>query len=398
MFPVILFLLLLSGGVFGAANATPEACFEIGGHGQAVQSWNRSLTGAEHAFLSETRWESDPAVPPVRVSVCREDEAPSLSVDAIEGGGVSVMLRLSPSTNDPRNPPLVAASLLLRTYYASSPPVPGAPVPRYPDWVLRGLGSLMFVSGGAGMALPGGDRAPELEEFLRERAPATDQPSLLSYYDRRASVLLHAGLRDEGGRKAFRDWVGSNTPDSSPWIPDSWVSGWDAKALERRWVLGLHASAIADGPRVVAPSSAEATLALYGTIMGDSLGGVIPLADLRAKRGGGMLIDQRAEKLGALRLKANPLVVPLIDETMKFLTAAHRMPPAAIRREEARIRELAADVRSRSTQITDYLNWYEAAKSDVRSGLFDGYLSSRTPQSRKGPLGRAVDAVESRGW
>ena len=398
MFLVLFFLLLVSGRVSGAADITPDGCFDVHGHGQVSQAWRRSLTRAEHAFLSETRWESDAAVPPVRVSICRDNEAPSLSVDAIEGGGVSVTLRLSPGNDDPRNPPLVAASLLLRTYYAGSPPVPGAPVPCYPDWVIRGLGSLMFVSGDSGMVLPLRERTPELEEFLRETAPSPDQPSLLSYYDRRASILLHAGLRDDSGRKAFRDWVGSNNPASQPWIRSSWISGWDAKALERRWVLGLHASGADDGIRVIAPSSAEATLALYGTIMGEFLGEVTSLADLRAKRGGGILIDQFVDKLGALRLKANPVVIPLIDETTKFVAASHRMTPAAIRREEARISELAAAVRRRSTEISDYLNWYEAARSDVRSGVFDGYLSSRPPQSKKGPLGRVLDAIESRGW
>lgn len=399
MFRFLLFFLVFPVRVFGTANVTPEGCFEVGGNGHPIQAWRRILSGAEHAFLSETRWELDAGVPPVRVSVSRDNEPPSLSVDAIEGGGVSVVLRLSPSVDDARNLPLIAASLLLRTYYAGSPPVPGAAVPRYPDWILHGMGFLIAGEGCSGtVLLCGGDRTPELEEFLRERTPAPDQPSLLRYYERRAAILVHAGLCDDGGRKAFREWVGSNNPSAPHWIPGSWVSGWDTKSLKRRWVLGMNASGNGEGPHAVVICSAEATLAMYQTLMDEFLGRDSSLTDLKAKPGGAVLTDQLAEKLGALSLKANPLVVPLIEETTKLINSSRRMAPSVIRREEARIRAFSSSIRRQSDGIADYLNWYEAARSDVRSGLFDAYLSSLPTHPQKGPLGRMVDAVESRGW
>jgi hypothetical protein len=398
MLPILLFLLVSAGAALGAADVTPEGCFEMVGGGRPEPLWRRSLAGAEHAFMQQTRWEGDPTVPPVRVLINAERESPSLAIDSIEGGGVSVTLRVAPSPGDQRNIPLIAASLLLRSYYAKSPPVPGSAVPRYPDWLLRGLGASILGSAGDG-AVPKGQRTPELAEFLCERVPDPDQPSMVSDYDRRAAILVRSGLHDDAGRRAFRDWIGSNNPSSPVSAPGTWVSGWDLATVERRWVLGLHSSVGGDnGQRIDTPGSAEATLSRYDSIMTQSLTGKISLAELRRERGGGMLLGKLGERLAALRLQANPVVVPLIDESMNLVRNVRRMSDSAIRREEGRLAAMSADVRARSAEIADYLNWYEAARSDVRSGLFDDYLSARPPEVRKGPLGRSIDAVESRGW
>jgi hypothetical protein len=52
----------------------------------------------------------------------------------------------------------------------------------------------------------------------------------------------------------------------------------------------------------------------------------------------------------------------------------------------------------RSQAIDAYLDWYEAAKVPVRSGLFDMFLKSPESPVQKGPVGRHLDDVETRGW
>ena len=51
------------------------------------------------------------------------------------------------------------------------------------------------------------------------------------------------------------------------------------------------------------------------------------------------------------------------------------------------------------SEVDDYMNWFEAAKLETPSGMFDGYLKSasdgraQTPK-RKDPLSVYLDAVE----
>lgn len=395
--PLALAILLISAvTLWASGDATPEGCFTIESKGIPSRIARRQLEGAEHEFHQLTRWEADASVSPIKVTLCGSDEVPSLGVDATEGEGPSITLRLHPETSDPRNIPLVSASLLLREYYGKTAPVPGSTVPCYPDWVLRGLGTLIMDSKNPGSGVV--PESPELEAFLTERAPDPDQSALISGYDRLASRLVRSGLSDEAGRKAFRGWVGQVDPSAPTRKPAPWVTGWEMRSVERRWVLSLRASGGDGGGDASRIAPAGASLDAYEGLLRSFLDGKSSLEDVRRERGGEFRLNQLVDKLTALRLQASPLVVPLIDETISLLRHSKRMSSSSLAKEEQRLRDETQALRRRSSRISDYLNWFEAARSSSSSGMFDRYLSSRPPVIKKGPLGRAVDAVESRGW
>ena len=50
------------------------------------------------------------------------------------------------------------------------------------------------------------------------------------------------------------------------------------------------------------------------------------------------------------------------------------------------------------TAVSQYLDWFEAAKVPVRSGLYDMLLATPEPPLKKGPVGHYLDVIEERGW
>jgi hypothetical protein len=104
------------------------------------------------------------------------------------------------------------------------------------------------------------------------------------------------------------------------------------------------------------------------------------------------------ERLTALRLQAHPLADPLLDGTIRLCATMMRLSEKKISSGEKSLSELRASTLARARAIEEYLDWYEAAKTPVRSGLFDNLLETRETSIRKGPVGRCLDAVEARGW
>jgi hypothetical protein len=83
---------------------------------------------------------------------------------------------------------------------------------------------------------------------------------------------------------------------------------------------------------------------------------------------------------------------------MNLLKSPRHLSVKKLNENLSALTSLRASIHKRSREIDDYLDWYEAAKVPVRSGLFDVLLKSPPSTIRKGPVGRYLDAVENRGW
>ena len=353
----------------------------------------RSVDEAEKAFFQCTGI-APGDVPPVHLVIREKGTPASLSVNALEGGGPEVRVFLPRDPEDPQVPQFLITALLLRQYYGKTAPVPGSVVPHYPLWMTRGLGSLAFQSSSTAGAFPS---SPELEAFLTQRVPDSENVSLLRHYDAIASLLVRSGLNDDSGKKAFRAWIGCYDPSVSSWQPSPWVEGWDMRSVERRWNLGLHAPNRNDHfPGII--QRASATLGEFRLIMEEGRSGKESLADVARERGGEFRLEKLSERLTALRLQANPLIAPLVERAIKLVVTAKRLPPKRIRQEEDQLRQEYLSLGKKAREIEDYLDWCEATKVMTRSGLFDEYLSAPIRVPSKGPVGHELDAVESRGW
>jgi hypothetical protein len=395
-----LFLILLLAGVASLRatdSTTSHAAFSFDGSDLPRRDFRRAVESAEETFFRVTRY-PDSDAPPVHVLTGQPGSLPSLKIDALEGGGPAVTLVISPDQNDARSAPMLAAALLLREFYGNKAPVPGSKVPRYPDWLLHGLGELITAHPGDKAAERSDHPSSDMAAFLNERVPDPESVSLLRDYNVTAGGLVKAGLCDDAGRASFRAWVGHYDPESTAASQSPWVEGWDMQVVERRWVLGLQSSQQAGDSSPVRIFGAEETLRRYREMMTGFRNGGNSLSEFRKVQGEEYRLDDLSRKMAVLRLQASPLAIPLLDDTLSLLRESRRLSPEKIRKREERLHAEEGEVIKRTGEITDYMNWYEATRVERPSGLFEKYLATPPAAVRKGPLGRRVDAIEQRGW
>ena len=407
MFLTLLLLLVLPALQAKSPTLSSEGLFSLsdsGASSASITTFSRILGAYEKQFLAVTgftRGDAPPVVVILHPSIESTPSLPALRVDVMEGGAPRVCLDLlEGGDTGSKNRQLIATSLLLREYYGTSAPESGARIPLFPSWVTYGLGRLCTPASSV-VAIPGGylhgDAPPEIEAFLSQRPPDERDHTLSDLYEAMAASLLKAGLQSNGGN-AFRNWVSHHDPAAKSFgsIP-AWPPGWEMRSVERRWLL-LMAGNQGGESRTTTLMGAAETLAAY-----DSLISSLPTAGhsiglLRKEKGADYLIEQFNERVGALRFRANPMALPLLDGTILFLAKLKPMPEKKIAPSEADLLALRAEILKRSREIDHYLDWYEAAKLPVRSGLFDRYLESPESTVKKGPVGRYIDAIEARGW
>ena len=403
-------LLCVQNAVAGqAGSTTPQGVFRLQCDDPSFsRTEERIFSGIEKRFYEITGFEPQD-YPPVLIMLHGPASSgqglPSLRVDALEDDRPRIQVDLLEQDNPQsahQTGRLVTAAMLLREcYHGKAPPV-GSSVPKVPAWLSHGLSVLCldaktqktiqapYLQGGA---------PPRIEAFLVERPPDDGDNLLEANYDARAACLLKVGLKGEGGA-ILRKWVQSDSSakkfDSLSTL-SSWPSGWPMQKLEREWLL-LMATSSREEKSVTGELNSMESLRKY-----DAIAKAIPtdsdsFEKIRKVRGWGFTSQGIYSRLSALRLQANPLVIPLMDSTMDLLQSGKNLSGKKLRERLSALTTLRADILRRSQAIDTYLDWYEAAKVPVGSGLFDMFLKSPESPVRKGPVGRYLDAVETRGW
>ena len=390
-------------------TTTPQGVFRLHCDDPSLsRTEERLMRSVEKRFYEITGFEPQ-NYPPVLIVLHGHESSgqglPSLRVDALEGGLPRIQVDLLEQDipqSASQTGRLLVAAMLFREFYAGKAPEVGSSIPKIPSWLSHGLAFLCFeakyqktiqasfLQGGA---------PPRIEAFLAERPPDDSNHLLEANYDERAASLLQAALKGEGN-DIFRKWI---RPDSSTKHTDSlsslssWPSGWPMHKVEREWLL-LMATSSREEKSVTGELTSTESLRKY-----DAIAEVIPrdpgsFEKLSKERGWAFTSQGISSRLSALRLQANPLVIPLIDSTTDLLQPGKALSGKKLSGRLAALTALREEILGRSQAINAYLDWYEAAKVPVRSGLFDAFLNSSESPVRKGPVGHYLDAVESRGW
>ena len=385
--------------------ATEEGMFTISAPNASLRnSIQRTLSTFERRFMEKTGFPAQDYPPVIVVIHGENDEGrnpPQIRVDAIEGGGPRIQVDLAGgdiSENVPRR--AIATAMLLREYFSGNALQPGSRIREFPAWLTHGLGLLCSVSKVGevpALSLAPGKTSQSIEDFLVQKAPPDESISILDNYDTKASSLLEAGLQGEG-TKAFRDWLGrySNSISSKKLPP--WPPGWDLRAVERKWLLIMAVNSGAEDPMLAQFSTCK-SLQLYDEIMKPLLKTRISGSEkLSSIKGWDLTAREMSSRLVALRLKSNPLVLPLIDSSIVLLKDAKHLTSKKLDQRLLDLSQLRKLLTERSLGIESYLDWYEASKLNVRSRQFDALLISPEIRSGMGPIGKYLDAVEVRGW
>ena len=170
------------------------------------------------------------------------------------------------------------------------------------------------------------------------------------------------------------------------------------RSVERRWLLLMAGNDSREDASGKALKSVVDSLTAYDAVLAESLSGGATIASITKGKGGAFTLGNISSRLNALRLQANPMVLPLLDQTIVLLGKARKLSQKKISLEQQKLAELRTAIQKRSDKIEGYLDWYEAAKIPFKSGQYDRLLKSSEASTRKGPIGRYLDAVEARGW
>jgi hypothetical protein len=166
------------------------------------------------------------------------------------------------------------------------------------------------------------------------------------------------------------------------------------RSVEKRWNLAMSSASVGKDPGSRIPDAARSLADFDHAVGGGDFSG------LRDPKSLGVYgRDRLLDTLAALRLEANPLVLPLIDRTSTLLRRFPKIPTKSLDKDLAELVSERTRTGARASEVSSYLDWYEATRLGRWSGLFDGVLRGKDPGAvRKGPVGSHLDRIEARGW
>jgi hypothetical protein len=404
---------ILSGVQNAVAKAsgitTPQGIFTLHINDQMhSRSIECLMSGVEKRFYELTGFEAQDYPPVVVVLHGHESSErglPVLRVDALEGGRPKIQVDLltqDVASAGTQSGILLVSSMILREYYGGKALQVGSSIPKIPSWFSHGL-AYLCLDGISRKTIPApyleGGPPPGIEAFLLEKPPDDDNHLLQDNYNARAAYLLQSGLNGEGA-SIFRKWIrpdSSNDQHCSLSSLPIWPSDWPMQKIERRWLL-LMAASSHEVKSTIEQLTPSGSLRKYDNVVKAIPMDASSFQKICKQQGWDFTSQGICSKLSALRQQSNPLVAPLIEGTIDLLKSGRSLPDKKLSDRLSALKLLRADILRQSQAIDAYLDWYEAAKLPVSSGLFDQYLKSSESTIRKGPVGRYLDAIESRGW
>lgn len=385
-------------------HSTPGGTFGLmGDSSPALTKFLHALADCEEKFQGLTGYPSSDS-PPILVVLHSSEESHfpknTLRVDSLEGkcAKIQIDLAISQSAGSELGD-ILSRGMLLREFYANGPLSSGATVMEFPLWLTRGIGWICRPWGSFAPSpsfLNKGKMVPFLKDFLHQQPSRAGSNQVLEAYDWMAAAIVKAGMKG-GGASDFRKWIGHFNPRDPARRLSDWPEGWLFRPIERRWLLIMAG----DGSGATGGGSmlgTVATIKRYDAIISELSTPGHSLTLLKKEKGYKFTSQQLTSRLRALRLQANPLVMPLIDSSLHLLSVIEHQSFKKLTLEEKQITNLRNLILKQSHSIEDYLDWYEMTKAPGSSGLFDRYLVTPEMPVKKGPVGRYLDAIEERGW
>ena len=282
-----------------------------------------------------------------------------------------------------------------------------------PWWVVEGL---IEMSGRRGETPDGGlfrrlidtNRLPPLENFLGEK-PDELGPTALAVDRALAMSLLQLLVEQPDGRTALarlvRDWPQSNG-DPVALLTRNFPGLGKGPTLQKWWTLSLARFAAVDRYQGLTTEESEATLApllefeLVINKAGEkkkfAVGEFAQYLKFPASRA---VLEARHAEIVALSTRASALYRPVVADYEGIFALLGQRKTRGLRTRLEQVEEGRRFVLRRTTEIADYLNWFEATQMQTRSSAFDDYLKtarelSEQDQKNKGPVGRYLDELE----
>ncbi len=350
-----------------------------------------------------------PGVPLARLALSVTDEGPKIDL---------VVAMNEEQFREVQFPQWVIRAVLMEIAYRNHFPTTAQEGNPPPDWLVEAIADRMEArhagkSPNAALFrnLISTGRIPPIHEFLASDVSRMDSTARTIFAECSASLLDMLIALPGGQRSLYRAVRSLRTAGKDPvdlLLEHFPALGKSESELERWWTLGLARYSASDRYLALSVAETDARLAplLLIEVVTDAKSGektsfrleeYPKFIKLRAARGP---LLERVVAISALHTKAHPLMRPVIAEYRRIFGLLAEGKTRGIQKPLDAIGNYRHMIVSRSEQITDYLNWYEATQMPGRSGAFDSYLQAaeekkRAPARKHGnALTRYVDQVE----
>jgi hypothetical protein len=305
-------------------------------------------------------------------------------------------------------------AIVLEMMYRREPNLPaGAIYVPPPDWLLDGIppSQSAFDRGswvGVLRAPVTARRISSLEEFLRPRKlSGLDGPSR-SLYRAYSLALVELLTKTPDGRARLAHFIAdlpsaSNDPmaDLAAHFPK--LS--NASSAEKAWRLCIEQLATSQPFQLLSAEETEQKLDKLLAVKVFSAGRernyrLEEFPQFVRDASSRLTLAGFSRDLSVLAARANPMYRPVIYQYEKITTLLARGKTSGIAEQLARLRALRKAVAARVRKIDDYMNWFEATKSQEPSGAFTDYLkaaeqASRPEPRRRDPISVYLDVLET---
>ncbi len=336
-------------------------------------------------------------------------------VSTPEGAKIDIDAEIGPDPAAVNLRKQVVRAVLLEIAYRARPPVRGGEAYREAPWWLvdgaietfrrrdLGVDSALF------QRLVENNKMPPIERFLELRADGLGATA--EAIDAACAMgLVQLLVEQPNGRanlgRLVRRWPDTGSDPVAALKKDFPSLAEGSAALQKWWMLNLARFAAADRYRGLTLEETDRQLAalLEIEIVIDKTGAKkkFPLADfaqfLKLPAAPAALA---ARKLAVFTLgaQANALLRPVVSEYEEVFALLARGKTQKLSARIENIEQYRATVLHRMDKIADYMNWYEATQTGVRTNAFDGYLKaanevSREELHRSEPIARYLDLLE----
>ncbi len=412
-------ILFLSLVAWEAAHATPlehsvspSRQFIIYGESAATRGAVSNLAEQIKANLLQVLHQRDAWQRPITVSLQpQQANLPEFPLAALRvaqtGFGVKLQLDLCLCPNLDAHfaeRELLRAILVEMIYRKESALIPGSAIVEPPDWLLEGLLALGEERAPLAEALATIDEPASLAEFLRQH-PAQLDSAGRTLYRAYSLALVHLLVEAKEGPASLTRYIGSLSQASHDPLEDLKLQFPPFNANpEQQWQLALAQIRNLQAFHLLGFEESDRRLdALLGRKISEPNKPLrsLDLEELAARKSSPVekvALNQLNHDLLLLSLKAHPVLRPITrdyQEITAFLAGGKRR---GLARRLANLKVVRQQLRTRMSELEDYMNWFEATQMPGRSGNFLDYLKAADQMqlslpSRHDPLSLYMDSM-----
>jgi len=421
-------VLLLAGGLPARAVDLRQRS-ESGNNQFVVYSEDVRLRQRVASFAEEVRtevfrvfaegdtWKAPIVITLARATTIDQGEPPAqLRMAETQTGGFKIEIQVKIG-DDPAAVHLhkvLLQAVLMEYAYRRTGIKAGEAVTNPPWWIVEGLLEMAqrrekgSDNTGLFRRLVETNRLPPIETFLAQK-PEELGPTALAIDRALAMCLLELLIQQPEGKSSLsrlvRDWPQSNG-DPVALLARNFPSVGAGPVLQKWWTLNLARFAAEDRLQGLSAEETEKALVpllqMELVINKDKEKKTFALGDFAQYRkipASHDALIARYNEVVALSTRANVLFRPVMADYEEILSLLARGKTRGLQERLAKAEQYRQQALRRTTEIADYLNWFEATQMHTRSGVFDNYLKtaeeiSERERKQKGLIGKYLDELE----